>query len=91
MVNLRNKFSYNSGDTLVCKEDVVMNNSNKTVEFTKGKVYKSEFDGCLTNNSGDRNHIMGPVSVSKYFYHPLDIHRNERLEIILSKTIDNLK
>ena len=26
--------------------------------FTKGKIYLSEVDGCLTNDNGNENHMM---------------------------------
>jgi len=46
----------NIGDTYACINDVVMDNSG-LIEFTKGKIYVCEIARCLTNNSGNREHI----------------------------------
>ena len=46
------------GDKFKCIKTVVMNDSGK-VEYLEGVTYISEEDDCITNLSGDKNHIWG--------------------------------
>lgn len=39
-----------------CTNCVMMNNSNNDIEFIARRIYKSEVDGALTNESGNNNH-----------------------------------
>lgn len=43
------------GDKFICTKNFVMDNGD--VVYTKGKSYVSEVNSCITNNSGNRNHM----------------------------------
>lgn len=45
------------GDWFKCIKDVVM--SDGDVEYINGEYYKSEFNGCITNKSGNHHHSWG--------------------------------
>lgn len=47
-------FPLKKGDKFLCKEDFVMDDGR--VEYTKDKIYISEIDDCVTNNSGNVHH-----------------------------------
>lgn len=55
------EYIINKGDTFLCIKDFVMNNENKTVEYTKGKTYISEWKHCITDNSKRNYHVMGTM------------------------------
>lgn len=59
-------FTYKVGDYLMCEQELRMNVSGHQ-EFTPGKIYLSERDGCLTNNSGNKNHMMSQDLVNELF------------------------
>ena len=43
------------GQKFVCIKTVIMNGS-KIEAYTKGYIYKSEKDDCITNNQNEKNH-----------------------------------
>lgn len=59
-------FTYKVGDYLMCEKDVRMDIDGR-LEFTTGKLYLSEKSRCLTNNSGNRDHIMNQEFVNEHF------------------------
>jgi hypothetical protein len=44
------------GDKFLCLENYPMNNG--TIGYTKGKVYESEIDNCITDDDKDKTHEM---------------------------------
>jgi hypothetical protein len=61
-----------TGKKFLCIKDVaVMYNSNIT-EYNKGKVYTSEMDGCITNNSGYTYHQWKSVENISQCFQPLE-------------------
>lgn len=60
------EYNIKAGDTFKCHTDLVMNGS-KAIQATSGKVYKSEYDGCFTNNTGDKNHAIRCEDFSRWF------------------------
>lgn len=61
------KIKIEVGDSFVCIKKVKMQDYG-TVEYSKGFVYVSEKSGCITNNSGEVNHIWeGVETFNKHF------------------------
>lgn len=58
------------GDYVLCIKTVIMDTGNEA--FTEGKIYKSEYDGYLTNNQGNTEHGVysweGDTDEDKYFF-----------------------
>ena len=59
------------GDKFLCKKDYKMNYT-KEVIYTKGREYICEETDCITDNEGDKLHLMGRSAntlneFSKYF------------------------
>lgn len=54
------------GKQYECVKDVVMNGSGKH-EFIKGRIYKSEIDNRLINESGEPDHSFPEEVVKDYF------------------------
>ncbi len=50
----------------LCIEDVVMDWSN-IVAYTKGKIYKSESSGNITDNNGHRSHQISDEFATIHF------------------------
>jgi hypothetical protein len=44
------------GDKFLCLENYIMDNG--TIAYTKGIVYESEIDNCITDNQKDKTHQM---------------------------------
>lgn len=44
------------GDKFKCIKDVIMDNDPDDIAYTKGKIYISESDECITDNQGDVSH-----------------------------------
>jgi len=56
----------NKGDTFLCIKDFYMNDD--TLTFKKGKFYVSQRNNCITNNYGNKGHIMNQFEpFSEYF------------------------
>jgi len=60
--------SIKKNQNFVCIKTVKMNDS-KEITYTKGYIYKSHLDGCITNNEDDVNHSWTEYNkeTKKYF------------------------
>lgn len=54
------------GDKFKCIKDVIMDNDPNDIAYTKGKIYISESDKCITDNRGNINHYWNNKS-EQYF------------------------
>lgn len=52
------------GEYFYCHTDLIMESSGKK-EATNGNIYPIEKEGCFTNNSGNKSHVVG--NYSKWF------------------------
>lgn len=58
----------NEGDSFVCKEDVMMNDSLNDIRYQAGLIYISEHDGCITNDLNHDKHRWSDQSkIVKHF------------------------
>jgi len=57
-----------AGEKYICRKDVVMSFDSR-IEFKRGLVYYSEFDGKITNESGDNHHEVPNDFAYKHFLH----------------------
>ena len=55
MQSINNSETYKIGDKFLCINDCFMNGSGIKV-YTKGKIYKSEKEGCITDDQGTKDH-----------------------------------
>lgn len=60
----------NKGDKFLCIKDVVMKRS-KEVAYSRGNVYISEQDGCITNNGEEEYHSWRGVEDVQSYFKPL--------------------
>lgn len=74
---------YKVGDTFLCIEDFKMKNGK--IDYSKGKFYKSEIEGSITDNEGFKDHVMGNKSFQKHFI-TISQLRDNKLKSILDKT-----
>ena len=44
------------GDKFKCIKDVIMDDDPKSIAYTSGRTYISEYDTCITDNYGSSNH-----------------------------------
>ena len=44
------------GDKFKCIRDVIMDDDPKSIAYTSGRTYISEYDTCITDNYGSPNH-----------------------------------
>jgi len=56
------------GQEFVCIKKVIMDES-KIEAYSKGYIYKSEMDLCITNNDNEKNHSWTSLdkTTKKYF------------------------
>ena len=54
------------GDKFKCIKDVIMDNDPNDIAYTKGKIYISESDKCITDNKGCVSHYWNNKS-EQYF------------------------
>ena len=54
------------GDKFKCIKDVIMDNDPNDIAYTKGKIYISESDKCITDNQGRVSHYWNNKS-KQYF------------------------
>lgn len=59
------------GKKFLCIKDAVMINSN-TTEYNKGKVYTSERNGCITDNSGAAHRQWTKGEIIRQYFQPLE-------------------
>ena len=68
-----------SGDKWLCIKtiELIDENENLTgdIVYIKGRIYRSENYGCITNEQGDRNHHWIDTDTSGYF---IRIPRNKK-------------
>ena len=50
------EYKIKKGDSFLCLENYIMDDD--TIAYTKGKVYKSDFDNRITDDDFDVMHIM---------------------------------
>ena len=55
------------GDKFKCIKDVIMDNNPNDIAYTKGKIYISESDKCITDNQGYISHCWNNESEQQYF------------------------
>ena len=53
---MRYEYKIKKNDRFLCLSDYIMDDD--TIAYTKGKIYLSEVDGCITDNVFDVNHQM---------------------------------
>ena len=58
------------GDEFLCTEDFKMNDGS--IAFIKGKIYKSEFDDCLTDSWGINDHYMNTCDIFSDHFKSID-------------------
>lgn len=90
------------GEMFMCVEDVFMDDSNdftlpQLPSYKKGEVYISKIDGCITDETGDDNHIWPEDKLfEKYFkrfvcpatkYESLETIRKRQEELIYAREI----
>ena len=44
------------GDKFKCIKSVIMEDNPEDVAYTEGELYISDFDNCITDNQGNKNH-----------------------------------
>jgi len=54
------------GTHWMCTKTVNIDSSGEQ-RFTQGKIYTCEYGGCLTNDVGNKNHIVSPDFLAKHF------------------------
>lgn len=54
------------GDKFLCIKTVVMQES-KTISYIEGVIYKSHFDGAITDEQGIRQHSWNGEPFKKHF------------------------
>ena len=55
------------GDKFKCIKDVIMDNDPNDIAYTKGKIYISESDKCITDNQGYVSHCWNNGREQQYF------------------------
>jgi len=53
------KYKIEKDDKFLCIKNFVMEDG--CVDYTKGKVYQSDKDGCITDNEESKLHFMNDV------------------------------
>lgn len=53
------------GDEFLCIETVIMDDGE--IAYIKDRIYKSEQDGCITNEQQNTGHSWGGIENKKYF------------------------
>lgn len=67
------------GMLFMCIKRVEMNGDPNNVAYWEGKVYRSELDGCITDDGGDNYHSWICNYASKYFINVNDEYTLEKL------------
>ena len=63
------------GDTYKCIKDVNMSSDGR-IEYVAGKIYTSEQDGCLTDESGIKGHYWLKDDLFKKYFIPYNKNTN---------------
>ena len=67
------------GMLFMCVKRVEMDGDPYEVAYWEGRVYRSEFDDCITDDGGDTYHCWGSEQASKYFVNVDDEYTLEKL------------
>lgn len=67
------------GMLFMCIKRVEMNGDPSNVAYWEGRVYRSELDGYITDDGGDKYHCWWTEQASKYFVNVDDIYTLEKL------------
>lgn len=59
----------------LCIDDVVMD-CTEVVAYTKGKIYRSENNGSITDNDGDTRHHISDDFATEYFIDIKDVFKS---------------
>lgn len=85
-------YKIKKGDRFLCLEDYVMD--DERIAYSKGKIYKSDLDGRITDNEFDVLHEMdGQNDFFEYFqlvFCDLKLPNKSRLEEALKQSISLL-
>ena len=85
-------YKIKKGDRFLCLEDYVMD--DERISYSKGKIYKSDLDGRITDNEFDVLHEMeGQNDFFEYFqlvFCDLKLPNKSRLEEALKQSISLL-
>lgn len=73
------KLEIKKGMLFRCIKRVEMNGDPDEVAYWEGRVYRSEFDDCITDDGGDTYHCWGSEQASKYFVNVDDEYKLENL------------
>ena len=73
------KLEIKKGMLFICIKRVEMDGDPDDVDYWEGRVYRSEFDDCITDDGGDTYHCWGSEQPSKYFVNVDDIYTLEKL------------
>ena len=76
--------SVNAGDKFMCIKEVVMSASKK-IDYIEGKIYTSEFDNNITDNSNCKFHGWNTSVVNKFFKKIIPFVLPEKLYCIVTK------
>jgi hypothetical protein len=63
------KYKIEKGDTFKCIKNFKM--EDDSVEYSKGAVYVSDVDDCITDNSSDEYHDMADYKKFFKYFKPL--------------------
>ena len=85
-------YKIKKGDRFLCLEDYVMD--DERIAYSKGKIYKSDLDGRITDNEFDVQHEMeGENDFFEYFelvFSGLKLVNKSKLEEALKQSISLL-
>ena len=73
------KLEIKKGMLFRCIKRVEMDGDPDDVDYWEGRVYRSEFDDCITDDGGDTYHCWGSEQASKYFVNVEDEYKLEKL------------
>ena len=60
------EYKIKKGDRFICLEDYQMDDDR--IAYTKGKIYQSDSDGCITDDENDTLHgMLGQYDFFDYF------------------------
>ena len=56
LIHQKEDYKIIKGDSFKCIKDFIMD--DKSIDYSKGKIYTSELDGCITDKENHKNHKM---------------------------------
>ena len=69
------------GKLYLCIKDVVMNIGG--IRYHRGRCYKCEVTGCITNEDGDATHHWGSVEKIMEYFTEAQKHRSKTIKSII--------